>query len=254
MTKETIRRVRLAGRAVLSASLVISGVCLMVQCVSIYRSGDHPFSREVVAAHFSPIAIPISITLLLIAATFLLELLLPGEEKTVPAEKQYHLILKRLREKKDTSQCGEDLRSAIEAQRRRRITGHRLRAAVCVLCAAVFLSYGMNSGNFHQTEINSSMIRAMWVLLPCLSVAFILALWTAKRDQASIRREIDLLKQAPASQTAPAVPDTDKKEALLRRAVLVIGISLLVFGFLTGGTADVLTKAVNICTECVGLG
>ena len=34
----------------------------------------------------------------------------------------------------------------------------------------------------------------------------------------------------------------------------VVGLVILVYGFFAGGTADVLTKAVNICTECVGLG
>ncbi|MBQ7330725.1 MAG: thioredoxin [Oscillospiraceae bacterium] len=41
---------------------------------------------------------------------------------------------------------------------------------------------------------------------------------------------------------------------ILRVALLVIGIGVLMYGFLSGGTADVLTKAINICTECVGLG
>jgi len=39
------------------------------------------------------------------------------------------------------------------------------------------------------------------------------------------------------------------------RCVLVCAaVVLLVYGYLAGGTADVLTKAINICTECVGLG
>ncbi len=39
------------------------------------------------------------------------------------------------------------------------------------------------------------------------------------------------------------------------KAILVcLAAVLILFGFFTGGTADVLTKAVNICTECVGLG
>ena len=41
---------------------------------------------------------------------------------------------------------------------------------------------------------------------------------------------------------------------IVRYSLLGIGITLLVYGFFAGGTRDVLTKAVNICTECVGLG
>ncbi|MBE5939024.1 MAG: thioredoxin [Lachnospiraceae bacterium] len=41
---------------------------------------------------------------------------------------------------------------------------------------------------------------------------------------------------------------------MLRISLLVIGLALLIFGFISGGTADVITKAINICTECIGLG
>ena len=40
----------------------------------------------------------------------------------------------------------------------------------------------------------------------------------------------------------------------IRIALLVISIALIIAGILNGGMADVLSKAVNICTECIGLG
>ena len=39
-----------------------------------------------------------------------------------------------------------------------------------------------------------------------------------------------------------------------RLAVLAAAIVLIVLGVLNGGMADVLGKAINICTECIGLG
>lgn len=47
---------------------------------------------------------------------------------------------------------------------------------------------------------------------------------------------------------------SSKKTRILQYSVLCAALVCLVYGFLAGGTADVLTKAVNICTECVGLG
>ena len=40
----------------------------------------------------------------------------------------------------------------------------------------------------------------------------------------------------------------------MRGAILVVGIVCLVLGILNGGMADVLGKAIRICTECIGLG
>ncbi|MBR3964693.1 MAG: thioredoxin [Clostridia bacterium] len=40
----------------------------------------------------------------------------------------------------------------------------------------------------------------------------------------------------------------------VRAAVLVIAAVFIVVGALNGGLADVLAKAIAICTECIGLG
>ncbi len=48
---------------------------------------------------------------------------------------------------------------------------------------------------------------------------------------------------------------TNRKALLYTKLVLVaLGLLLVVVGVCTGGMADVLAKAINICTECVGLG
>ncbi|MBQ8769226.1 MAG: thioredoxin [Oscillospiraceae bacterium] len=46
----------------------------------------------------------------------------------------------------------------------------------------------------------------------------------------------------------------DRKLLYIRLAVLGLALGVIVGGFVAGGTADVLAKAVAICTECVGLG
>jgi len=35
---------------------------------------------------------------------------------------------------------------------------------------------------------------------------------------------------------------------------LIVAVGLMILGIATGGLADVLAKAINICTECIGLG
>ena len=47
---------------------------------------------------------------------------------------------------------------------------------------------------------------------------------------------------------------TDNKTKITRLVILGVAIAVLILGFAFGGYADVLTKAVNICTECIGLG
>ena len=46
----------------------------------------------------------------------------------------------------------------------------------------------------------------------------------------------------------------EKKIAIARLAVLCLGILFIILGVMNGGSRDVLIKAINICTECIGLG
>ena len=43
-------------------------------------------------------------------------------------------------------------------------------------------------------------------------------------------------------------------ETCLRLALLLLAAALIALGVWNGGARDVLIKATNICTECIGLG
>lgn len=255
MTKEPSARLRSLLRILLSISLVVAGVCLMAACLGIYHSGDHPFSREAVAAAFGPISLPVYVCLGLMVLSVAAELLLPRPAvKTVP-RRQTAMILRRMQQKTDLSLCGEELRGSVLAQRHARQNRQRIGIVLLLLCSAIFLSYGANPHNFHQTQINESMIRAMYRFLPCTLIPFGYGIFAAYRNLHSMEAEIELLKTAPKeSKIAVTVTGSDARWTALRNVLLVVGLVILVYGFFAGGTADVLTKAVNICTECVGLG
>ena len=147
MTKETKMRILRIYSILLGIMIVIAAICLMVGCISIYNSGDQPYSREIVAATFSQIAIPVFLCIGMIIMGFILNFLLsPVDEK---------------KEKKTVSISKE------------------------------------------------------------LS-------------------EADLLEA--------------KRVRISRYCILGVAVFFLVYGLATGGIADVLAKAVNICTECIGLG
>lgn len=257
MTNKRAKQIRLIYGILLSISLVAAAICLMVACLGIYHSGE--FSREAVAASFSRIAVPVYLCLGMVIAGFVLDWILPSQSGKLSAGKQNAQILKRLHSKTDLSQCDETLRSAVDAQQRSRRLYKTIGAVLLAVGAVIFLAYALNGSNFQLGDISGSMIRAMYVLLPCLAVPFGWAVYAAYHNAASMEQEIALLKQAgpAAKKAAPpreAAAASPKQLLTLRNVVIAVGLVLLVYGFFTGGTADVLTKAVNICTECVGLG
>lgn len=257
MNKAFLSRLRPILRILLSVAIILAGLCLMAACLGIYHSGDQPFSREAVAAAFGPIAVPVYLCLGLVIVSFVLEALLPSPAEKVKPSRQTGLILQRLQEKTDLSLCGEDLRSAVLAQRSKRRLHKTIGWILLAVCSVIFLSYGMNPHNFHQSQINDSMIKAMYRFVPCCLIPYAFGIFAAWAGDRSMEAEITLLKTAPAESKIAAPVDSaasGSKLVLLRNVLLVVGIVIMVYGYFAGGTADVLTKAVNICTECVGLG
>ena len=253
MTGERKQKLLQIYRIALSCVIVLAGICLMVACISIYRSGDEPFSREAVAAAFAPISIPVYLCLAMVLGGFLLKLAFPAPAKKTAAWKQPTVTLKRLQSRADLESCDQSLKTEILAQQQRRKNQKRICTLVLAACALVFLVYALDGSHFHTSEINISMIRAMWVLLPCAAVSFGVCIWFVHVRKNSMLQEIDLLKQCP-KKDAPQAATKSGSCTKVRYALLLAAAALALFGFFSGGTADVLTKAVNICTECIGLG
>ena len=145
MTKETLIRIRRIYSILLSVVIIVAGLCLIAGCITIYFSGEQPFSREVVAETFSGIAI------------------------------------------------------------------------------WIYLSLGMTA----------------------LSILLEIVLLFVKEEKVPLKDKTNFPKY---------IGGNNKKETLLRLTILFLAVFFVVYGLITGGTADVLTKAINICTECIGLG
>ncbi len=257
MKKDTAKRIRLIYGILLSVSTVAAGICLIAACLSIYRSGgEQIYTAQKVAEAFAGIAFPVYLCLVLILGGFILHILLPWEKNKLKPEKNHDAILARLLEKRDTDDCDPALKEEILYQRKLRKQDRFLSLLLLAAGSIGFLIYGTNPANFHQTEINASMAKAVILLFCYLAVPFGFALGAAYRRKHSLQKEIELVKQLPAGELRPAAPakSCGCKKFPVRWVVLGLALLLLVYGFCTGGTADVLTKAINICTECVGLG
>ena len=100
------------------------------------------------------------------------------------------------------------------------------------------------SGSFTSEKVSA----ALQVLAIPLSITAILAL-AGLLLRPLLPRE--------SQQNRPVAPAAVKSLSRPGWLQLVLGLALLVFlvyGLVSGGTADVLAKAANICSECIGLG
>ncbi len=257
MTNDPVRRTRLIFGILISVLALIAGGCLIAASLGIYLSGgEQIYTPEKVADAFRAIALWIYLFLAAVLSGFVLDFFLPVSGKKARAEKNLAATLERLLSKRDLSSCDPALKTQIEALEKGRTRDKIITLTVLGVCSVGFLCYGANPANFHQSEINASMAKATVILLCCLAPAFGCALGTHFRGKASLQAQIELVKQLPAGDPVAPAPAASRRNwlSILRWALVCIAVAVLLYGFCTGGTADVLTKAKNICTECVGLG
>ena len=148
MTKETMARLHRTYNVLFSIVLVIAGICLIAGVLTIYYSGDQPFSRESVATTFSGIAFPVYLCMAMTLINIIWEVICPTDEKKTQGKK--------------------------------------------------------------------------------------------------IARK--------ASEETTDFDAEEKKYRPYRNAIIVAALIFIVAGLINGGTIAVLAKAINICTECIGLG
>ena len=259
MYDKTLKLFRFLYSIVVSVMIVISGLLLIAACLQIYRSGgEQIYTPAKVAAAFAPIAMPIYITLALIAGSFLLAWFLPVEKKHLPAQKQYAFLLRKAYEKADMQLCDSELLCKLRQEQKKRRLVLSLALIIWVIGGIIFIPYACNSKNY-SSELHlatDSIVAIIWRLIPCSLIPSSFSIFTAYYSQASICRETELVKLVPKT-VNPPLPQTKKAVQTLlcvRMAVLVLALGMIVGGFVAGGTADVLAKAIAICTECVGLG
>ncbi len=80
----------------------------------------------------------------------------------------------------------------------------------------------------------------------------VLALWLAVFLAAALTGRLHCAQASPADPPGAARPL--RRVTALRWALLALAVILIAAGVWNGGLHDVLVKAVNICTECIGLG
>lgn len=266
MSEKTVHTVRLVYGILLSVLLCMTGVLLIIGCVSIYQSGPRPFTPESISAAFAKIQVPVYMTLGVLLVGIILHLALPREKEKAKITVDKKVILRRL--EKRLAQAGID--PVPPTVKRERLLRRVLWVVAFLCCAATFIPaalYVFDPAHFTLTSFNEDTAAAALRIIPAflVSSAIITAMIYAERAACAmeIQHAKKALAQAPKNNAIPT-PDegTDNDRTVIRRrvvlgirlALLVVGVTFIVLGIFNGGMADVLYKAVNICTECIGLG
>lgn len=254
MTQEKIKRIHRVYQWIPAVLLAVLGILLVCSCLDIYTSGPRPYSAEAIALRFRRIVIPVIICLIGTGGGCILDLALPSDVKHMKGSSRPKETMLRLRRKADVE--------PLEKETRFRLFVGFLTGTIFVILMLYPLFYFMDASHFSVSELNSDVIKAILIaLIPAVAGLFLC--WGCQYlINASYRREADYYKKAIADGHLISAPKTEQKahkchcKAIrnVRLIIILIAILLIILGVINGGAADVLKKAVAICTECIGLG
>lgn len=156
----------------------------------------------------------------------------------------------------------EDYRLALSQHLHIRKQSRILTAALAVIAAVCLLIpflYFADKSHFPNENLNGEVIHALLYTLPFLLVLLAGSLVYVFLQHRLIKQEFSAVKKAIACGDRNSVPSDEGKKkfplrCVVRVALLVIGVALFIIGTQDGSMYDVLKKATNICTECIGLG
>lgn len=225
---------------------------LALQCVSMYvvgaESADPAFTADKVAAALVAYVPYCILYVFFVVATVFVGRKIKYREKLPGLFSDNRL---RLAKKRFSQLPVEAMKE--EKLRRRIMVIYLLIISACVLPCILYMT---DAANFESWELEGVISQLVMSLVPWIVAVFIFSVVASILSSKSMEREIEILKRLNSVSEEKTAETVTKEQRLMLPRILIITASLvLIFlGIMNGGSKDVFIKAINICTECIGLG
>ena len=266
---ERLKRAVKISDIVVSVLAITLGIAFIASAAHIYYTGgSDPYTRERVGEYLSYLLIPTVIFILSVIVSAILSTKAYKSDKIPPhTDAEYRLI--RTKKRTPTYKLAEGVRKTAELEQRKRLV-YKCSAAIVTLIAIVVAAiFTLDSTQYKNEQLTSEIVGAFSVILPLVLISFATLTTFSYLSLKSAERELTARAGAKAQADAEEcefklsvigkVRDfLTKNEAVIlvavKIAVAILAAVLVIYGISGGGMADVLSKAVKICTECIGLG
>lgn len=242
-----------------SLCVVAIGLMLIICCAHMYfTGGDQPFSRERVGDYLLIVAIPSLITIALTVFGFVFAYINKLKDDELAGRTKTEL-LESFASRYEFEGFDEETKADATELRNRRKIATLIAWGVTVISTVIILIYFFTA-SFTTENLNSDILSCFAVVLPLATLGCAIHIPKLYYVESLAEKELALLKSSIKEHGAPtlAVKSQQTKAIdstlIARYAILAASVVFIVIGIFNGGMADVLGKAVRICTECIGLG
>ena len=257
MPQDKVKKIHLIYGIIAAVLIIALGVALIVACRGIYTSGPRPYTREAIGGKLRDMSVLLYLNLAAIVGGIVLNIALPLPRAKTKAIRDELVTMQKLAAKAGTP--NEKQKKALEKLQRKRWLYPVLTAGIFGGLMGRPAFYLLDRGNFPAADPTAEIMAAALIVLPPAVIGLVLCFICSLLVKKSILQETEVYKQiiAGGNKVSPApASDTDKPVLLktIRCVIFVAALVFIVVGIFNGSAIDVLTKAIKICTECIGLG
>ena len=240
---------------VVSILTILIGIVFIIQVLRIYYGNDKTFTREI-CGKFLLQMLPIMILWICSVIASYVYFRMNKVSKKEFAKITFASKLQNLE-----AMCPyvEEEYSEINKEKKKIKIVKIVNIVVLGICSIMSLGYLLNVKHFDSTgDLTKQAIQMGIHLLPWVIISFGFMIFTALYEEVISKKLIELVKQVIKNNGKKDLVKQESKKSLAinitRGVLLTFSVVLIVVGIFDGSAADVLQKAINICTECIGLG
>jgi hypothetical protein len=240
--------------------VILLGVAYTICTAHLYfTGGDQPYSVERVGAYLKWLIIPSAITILLAIGGIVYNVV-TSETVEKNTERTSGELLESFEKRYKLDDFDGDTIALVRKEKRgikNLNICFALVSAVLFVASFIYLAF---VADFTVENLNADVMSAFAISLPLCAIGLAVQVPRIYLSELSAKRQLELMKESIKKHGAPKVRNAEKTEKyakatlITRYAILGVALLLVVLGIFNGGAADVLGKAVKICTECIGLG
>lgn len=268
MNERTCKSVRTYYGFIFGAYTIVVGALFIWKVLSVYLSGiapdfegAYPFSRGRVEEALSQISLFFWLWIAGIVVGFVLWEVFPVKERKGKISPD--LQLARLR-KRMPAAAPEGMAAEYAAYS----DGVKLIRALFIAAWSLFgvaivytIIYLCIPSHFPGEDVTAEILNMAKHVFPCVFAGLLVVCAAAAYQKFAVQKLLPVARKLTAGQKPQASANAfaafleDKRVVLvIRIALAVIAVALIIWGSLNGNSRAIFIKAVNICTECIGLG
>lgn len=272
MKEKTCKSVRLSYGIIFGAFTLVVGALFIWQVLDVYITGTaegfqgaHPFSRERVLEALSKIDLFFWLWIAGIIVGFVLWEVFPVKEKPrkICPDLQYARLMKRF---PSAATEGLEAEYGLTVQTGKVIFALKVAAWSLFGIACVYgIVYLCIPSNFPNQNVTHEMLDMAKHIFPCVFAGLIVVCGAAVYEKYAVKSILPAVQKVTRGQKPVEISKNAVERALavfdnkwvvlgIRIALGVIGVAFIIWGALNGNARTIFIKAINICTECIGLG